>query len=838
LSQTAKSLATIGVLLLAITYLAVRGATPDAARHEQILSALRLLILNEAALHRDVLRARDGLLRDYDPIVHSVDELHDAGLTVESLHAGTIPEDSVRGLRRALDDQESLVEAFKSYNSLLQNSLSYFGFTIHQLNSGDASGVARSAGVLASEMLRFTGDAGPDNAARVTAALDGLARAGAQQAQNLATFVRHGRLIVATLPALDGIVGRLLASPVAGEARIAQDLYLERHGLAVARANLFRIILYAVAMALAAYLGHLFLRLRASARSLRKRLGLENLIAGISTQFINLPRQHMADAIRSALARLAGETAADRAYLIQSGQDGQGIGLVHHWPAEHGQEPAEELRRLFGIAWNWRRDMGWHQHCIYLPSVASMPAGAERSALAARGINSWLCLPLRQSDRRLGILGFEAVSGTLNLTDEDIALFSTAGQIFANALERNRTESENEALQVRLRRTQRLEAIGTLTGGIAHNFRNMLGAILGYSEMALEKLAVDSQPGRYVREVQQAGLRAKAVIDQMLTFGRRTEHARRLVSMQEVAEGAIRLLRGSLPSTVTIQSAVGAAETMVLGDATQLEQIVLNLCTNAAHAIDDKGIVLVELDLVELAQGKTLSHGALPAGRYVRLTVTDSGHGIDPGSLERIFEPFFTTKPAGTGTGLGLATVHGIVADHGGALNVQSQPGVGSRFEAYLAAAKRRVAGDEEDITAAPIGSGETVLIVEDDTPLRHLQEEMVAALGYEPIGFSTGREALAEFQNDPARIDLVLTDEDLPDEDLPEMSGTDLAEAMHRVRPGLPVVLVTGQAALPTPGRMREAAIRQAVQKPLTQAILAGVLARHMQAERRPSAT
>jgi CheY-like chemotaxis protein len=241
---------------------------------------------------------------------------------------------------------------------------------------------------------------------------------------------------------------------------------------------------------------------------------------------------------------------------------------------------------------------------------------------------------------------------------------------------------------------------------------------------------------------------------------------------------------------------------------------------------------------VELAQGKTLSHGALPAGRYVRLTVTDSGHGIDPGSLERIFEPFFTTKPAGTGTGLGLATVHGIVADHGGALNVQSQPGVGSRFEAYLAAAKRRVAGDEEDITAAPIGSGETVLIVEDDTPLRHLQEEMVAALGYEPIGFSTGREALAEFQNDPARIDLVLTDEDLPDEDLPEMSGTDLAEAMHRVRPGLPVVLVTGQAALPTPGRMREAAIRQAVQKPLTQAILAGVLARHMQAERRPSAT
>lgn len=829
MSQTAKSLATIGVLLLAITYLAVRGTAPDAARHEQILSALRLLILNEAALHRDVLRARDGLLRDYDPIVHSVDELHDAGLTIESLRAGTIPEDSVRDLRRALDDQESLVEAFKSYNSLLQNSLSYFSFTIHRLNSSDASGVARSAGVLASEMLRFTGDAGPDNAARVTVALDGLARAGAQQAQNLATFVRHGRLIVATLPALDGIVGRLLASPVPGQARVAQDLYLERHGLAVARANLFRIILYAVAMALAAYLGHLFLRLRASARSLRKRLGLENLIAEISTQFINLPRQHMAGTIRSALGRLAAETAADRAYLIQCGQDEQGIGLVHHWPAEHGQEPAEELRRLFGVAWNWRGDMGAHQPCIYVASAASMAAGAERSALAARGINSWLCLPLWQGGRRLGLLGFEAVSGTLKLTDEDIALFSTAGQIFANALERNRTESENEALQVRLRRTQRLEAIGTLTGGIAHNFRNMLGAILGYSEMALEKLAADSQPGRYVREVQQAGLRAKAVIDQMLTFGRRTEHARRLVSMQAVVESAVRLLRGSLPSAVTIRTALDGAGTAVLGDATQLEQIVLNLCTNAAHAMDGNGIVSVELDLVEFAHGQPLSHGILPAGRYVRLIVTDSGHGIEPESLERIFEPFFTTKPAGTGTGLGLATVHGIVADHGGALNVQSRPGAGSRFEAYLAAAEGYIAR-EEDSTAAPIGGGEAVLLVEDDTLLRHLQEEMVAGLGYEPIGFGNGREALAEFRKDPGRIDVVLTDEDLP-----EMTGTDLAQAMHRVRPELPVVLVTGQATLPTPERMQQAGIRQVMQKPLTKVALARVLARYVHA---PSTT
>jgi signal transduction histidine kinase len=427
------------------------------------------------------------------------------------------------------------------------------------------------------------------------------------------------------------------------------------------------------------------------------------------------------------------------------------------------------------------------------------------------------------------VLGFETTRREGDRTDDDIALFRTAAEIFANAIERDRKESENQALQTQVRRAQRLEAIGTLTGGIAHNFNNILGAVLGYSEMALGKLATDSQPARYVREARQAGLRAQSVVDQMLTFSRRADHAHRIVLMRTVLDEAVQLLRASLPATVNINvSTSGEADTAaVRGDATQLQQVVMNFCTNAAHAMDERGTIDVALEMADVGQETPLSHGTLARGRYIRLTVHDTGRGIDPATLERIFEPFFTTRRAGTG--LGLATVHGIIADHGGALNVLSRPGFGSRFEAYVAAADTDVHEGDDTGVPVPTGQGETILLVEDDRPLMLLGEEMVASLGYEPVGFHSGARALTYFQADPDRFDLVLTDEVVP-----EITGMDLALAMHRMRPEMPIILVTGQSAPLSRELLQAADIREVLRKPLLMQELGGALARHLPARAR----
>jgi signal transduction histidine kinase/ActR/RegA family two-component response regulator len=656
----AKLVPVVVVLLLALTYLAIRGAAPNNERHEQMLTALQTLTLDESMLHRDILRARDGLLRNYDPLVHSLDGLHDAGSTIQALNDGSDLDNPVKALRIALDEQEALVETFKSRNSLLQNSMSYFGYAIRQMNNGP-QGLAVVTGILAGEMLGFIGAPNPDNAAGVTISLDHLAQFVTTARQDIMTLVEHGRLIVATLPAVDGIVGGLLASPVAERARAVQDRYLEQHGQALDQANRFRLVLYIAAVGLAGYLVYLFLRLGINAQHLRARL------------------------------------------------------------------------------------------------------------------------------------------------------------------------RENEALQAQLRRTQRLEAIGTLAGGIAHNFNNILGAILGYSEMALAKLAVDSVPRRYVEEVRQAGLRAQGVVDQMLAFGRRAEHARHPLLMHAVVAEAVGLLQASLPATVAINVNADADSARVFGDPTQLQQVVMNLCTNAAHAMDNRGTIDVRLDAIKVAHGQTLSHGTLAAGQYIRLTVSDTGRGVDPATLERIFEPFFTTRPAGTG--LGLATVHGIVADHGGAMNVRSQPGVGSSFEAYVAAAEMGVRNTEHIDAPAHTGRGETILLVEDDRPLMLLGEEMLAALGYEPVGFNGSAQALAAFEADPDRFDLVLTDEIMP-----EISGVNLATAMHRIRPEVPIVLVTGQGASPDADQLRAAGIRHVLRKPLLSVDMARALAQHVGAPRSPA--
>jgi CheY-like chemotaxis protein len=268
-----------------------------------------------------------------------------------------------------------------------------------------------------------------------------------------------------------------------------------------------------------------------------------------------------------------------------------------------------------------------------------------------------------------------------------------------------------------------------------------------------------------------------------------------------------------------------ADDPVVVGDATQLHQVIVNLVTNAAQAMAGQGTIDIGVDAVDMPAARRLSHGNLAAGRYIRLSVADSGHGMDAATLEHIFEPFFTTKPTGSGTGLGLATVHGIVADHGGAIDVESAPGRGSRFDVYLPRSDAAPKLDAAPESPVPRGDGQAILVVDDEEPLVRLTEEMLAALGYEPIGFDDGEQALAACRADPRRFDLVLTDEMMPG-----TRGTELARELHRMRPDLPVLLMTGQAGGTSARRLQEAGIAELLRKPLLSADLARAVARHLQ--------
>jgi len=376
---------------------------------------------------------------------------------------------------------------------------------------------------------------------------------------------------------------------------------------------------------------------------------------------------------------------------------------------------------------------------------------------------------------------------------------------------RKNAEAEKERLEAQLRQSQKMEAMGTLAGGIAHDFNNILGAILGYGELAQKATGEDSAVRRYLDNVMHAGGRAKALVERILAFSRSGVGERGPINVQAVIEETLELLAASLPPGVRLEKRLEAGDAAIVGDATQLHQVAMNLCTNALQAMQDGGVLEVALDRANVAESRRVSHGDLAVASYVRLCVSDTGSGVPPGVLERMFDPFFTTKGVGEGTGLGLSLVHGIVADLGGAIDVRTAVGRGTTFTIWLPIAGEVAAPSAERPTELPHGDGQTVMIVDDEKPLVALAEEILAELGYEPIGFSSSTAALAAFREAPQRFDIVLTDETMP-----ELVGTALAQEIRLLRPDIPVVLMSGYSGTSLHERARAIGIREVLRKPL----------------------
>jgi PAS domain S-box-containing protein len=385
-----------------------------------------------------------------------------------------------------------------------------------------------------------------------------------------------------------------------------------------------------------------------------------------------------------------------------------------------------------------------------------------------------------------------------------------------------RAQTDKELLEAQLRQSQKMEAIGTLAGGIAHDFNNILGAILGYGELAQQHSAQDSTLRRYLDNVMHAAERAKALVDRILGFSRSGFGERVPVNVQSVVEETLELLEASLPAGIRVESRLEAGNAAVIGDATHLHQVAMNLCTNALHAMERGGVLSVILECVDVSERRSPARGTLSPGPYVRLVVTDTGTGIPPAVFERMFDPFFTTKSVGEGTGLGLSLIHGIVTDLGGGIDVTTKAGAGSRFEIWLPVAGETGKHAIEAVRRLPRGSGETVMIVDDERALVALAEEILAELGYEPVGFDSSSAALQAFAAEPQRFDLILTDEAMPD-----LIGTELAQEIRRLRRGIPIIVMSGHGDAQLAKRAAAVGVNEVLRKPLQTRDLAEALAR-----------
>ena len=373
-------------------------------------------------------------------------------------------------------------------------------------------------------------------------------------------------------------------------------------------------------------------------------------------------------------------------------------------------------------------------------------------------------------------------------------------------------EAEKEQLGEQLRHAQTLEAIGTLAGGIAHDFNNILGVILGYTELAMLELPREDDPLRHnLSEVMRAGKRARDLVDQILVFSRKTKQERKPIQMAPVVKEALRMLRSSLPSTIEIRQNIDTEPATLVSDPTEIHRVLMNLCTNAAHAMRDEiGVLEVSLTDVEIDAQAAAMYPDLSPGPYQRLTVSDTGHGVDSEIVERIFDPFFTTKKVGEGTGMGLAVVHGIVKSHNGAITVQSELGKGTTFNAFFPTFESGVTKEPELTAALQLGD-ERILFVDDELALVDTGRQILESLGYEVVARTSSIEALGVFQVQPDKFDLIITDMTMPN-----MTGVDLAKEVMRIRPGIPVILCTGFSEAITEDKAKAAGIRQLVMKPV----------------------
>lgn len=565
--------------------------------------------------------------------------------------------------------------------------------------------------------------------------------------------------------------------------------------------------------------------------------GLALLIVGFLS--IGQIRRHLQplDALQAATDRVA-RLEFDSPVDVKSGDEFEDLADAFNGMSQRVRDQFVEADRLNQALGNTTDELRERQ--VRLGAILDTAADAIITVDIDRRIESFN----RTAERVFGLSEAEAIGSSLDALIVSQGLTSDAtgrradGTMFAaevvftearagermictvfvrDVSERKRAAEERDQLESHLRHAQKMETIGTLAGGIAHDFNNILTPIMGYVDLALGEDSSDNIK-EDLGEVRRAAMRAKDLVQQILLFSRRGEREFSTFELGPVVQEALKLLRSSLPTTIEIRSVIACDVPRVTGDATQLHQVLMNLCTNAYHAMRDHGGVLdVRLDMTE-REGK----------RAVRLRVADSGHGMDAATLQRLFEPFFTTKAAGEGTGLGMSIVHGIIAQHGGTVTVDSIIGTGTSFEIVLPAAAQD-AGISMQAAAVTQERGQgRVLVVDDEAVIGRLVVRMLERQGYSAVATTKPRDVLEMLATGSPSFDLVITDQTMPG-----MTGLQLAEKIQTWRPEFPVVLLSGYSELGGAQNPRELGLCAVLTKPVSAEVLTATVARALSEER-----
>jgi PAS domain S-box-containing protein len=498
------------------------------------------------------------------------------------------------------------------------------------------------------------------------------------------------------------------------------------------------------------------------------------------------------------------------------------------------RESEERYRLIIENAINLIAEVDINGNYIYVNPAHKVWLGYNTSDLVGKMVLDFIhpddvpfLLGRFSSPSSSGMLRFRHKDGSWRWLDASAQRVETSHEeqrtilVGRDITEQIESDQRRRSLESQLQQAQKLEAIGTLAGGIAHDFNNIIGVTLGNAELARMKLGPGHPVLKHIDRVFEASERARDLVQQILTFSRKQESQRKPLQVRLVVKEALKLLRSSLPTTIEMQSSLRNEETMVLSDPTQIHQIVVNLCTNAAHAMSEKaGTLEVNLENVSIDQSMLSLSPDLRVGPYVALTVRDTGTGMDAATMERIFEPFFTTKGPGEGTGLGLAIVHGIVRSNEGAMTVSSTVGKGTTFCIYLPAYGGETPQEEKKGEEVSAGKGERILLVDDEPQIVELGSEILLALGYSVTGFTRPEEALRVFTEHPDFFDLVITDLTMP-----RMMGTEFAKQVLQVRPGVPVVLTTGNPHVSERNDLQSLGISEIILKPFKQQALTSVL-------------
>lgn len=719
--------------------------------------------LAERSLQVDLLKARAGLLRSYDPVNADLIAAQESLSDLRRLSMRPVARRVLGDITGAADQQDNLVQQFKRRNARLQAALTQFTAN-DRVSSNDRAGIEEH-NILSAWILKLTLDTSLPTVTGAQAALNELppARAGTREA----ALVTHARQLVVILPEIDRLLHAIRAMRIDNQVSRFQSL-LRQEARDRVTALLHLQIAFGVLIALmTAIVTALVLVQRQHTRDLQIQADNERLSAAIAMPLIDTGHATFEARVQDAVARLASYLKAKQLRLMIPGISGP----VHFSaPEDSGEE--EWFCRLIQIA---DANSAWTADRVLASTRGNRGHPAVTEAMRAAGINDLVLLRTVEPCRI--IIGFEPRGAAFAQRPDHMAGLASALVAIAHGARREVLQQERERLERKVARAGRMEIIGAMASGVAHNFNNILCAIGGYAEMGQERTRKHSFAHAHFGEILQAAGRARNLVDEILNFAKQGRSRKRPTQLLDILKETVGLVSASARQT-SFRLLTADKPLCVNGAASELQQVFLNICNNAVHAGDSQEVV-IQARPVRRARPHRLSHGSLPPGDYIVVSIADEGPGIAPAARDRLFEPFFTTKVAGTG--LGLSTAWEIVQDHGGTIDVE-QPDRGACFSVWLP--------QQDDVEDCPIaGDGARIILLAQPDQLAE-EEELLAELGYEPVGFplSTGLAAMSDALDacDGALITSFNTEIALKS-----------AEALSARMAGRPVLVATPEAQL-----------------------------------------